>query len=637
MKRGHGAGAILAVVAALWAPGIAAAHPGALDPSFGGGDGQVTQGFGAFSASATSVATTTDGGLIIAGKVATAGVAFNIGLLALDATGTARAGFAAGGSLDIPVPAPNSVTGNVTVAQRPDGSYLVGATAANGPATEILVASVSAAGFASPVSVVPLPAGLSSATGIAVDGSSGFVYVAGAAGAKTLGLVRLTAAGTLDTSFGVGGIAQQAIDAGANATVGRVIEQSDGKLIVVANGTQADNTTHEISAIRFTSGGQLDGSYGVGGAATLPNTSATLEGAALGKVAISAAGIAVIGNRTTGGLQVVRFTPGGQPATTFGGTGAVPVGNGGFAEPTDLTLGDDGSVIVIGDDTVSTAGGIGARTSAYANRLNPDGSHDATFGDNPINGYGAFTSWFNGTTDAYAQRASVLTAAGLVAVGDYDNHAGGPPTQFAAARIITAPDPPNKPPVVSLAANPTSTSTAKPLVFTATASDADGSVVRYEWDFDGDGVTDRVTAAPTTSYQFTRAGSFTARITVTDNAGATATATTPVTVVSAASLALTALRHVKGKLTLAKTASHGRRSLSDVLAKIGLASCPCPYFAMLRRGSTLLDAKAATLDARRTKITFAVKVKRRDKLTETVRVFDTFGNRLNVTLKLTVK
>jgi hypothetical protein len=79
--------------------------------------------------------------------------------------------------------------------------------------------------------------------------------------------------------------------------------------------------------------------------------------------------------------------------------------------------------------------------------------------------------------------------------------------------------PPNQPPTVSVTASPASG--AAPLLarLTANASDADGSIVSYRWEF-GDGQTS-TEASPSHTYQ---AGSYTARVTVTDDRGATASA-----------------------------------------------------------------------------------------------------------------
>jgi hypothetical protein len=54
--------------------------------------------------------------------------------------------------------------------------------------------------------------------------------------------------------------------------------------------------------------------------------------------------------------------------------------------------------------------------------------------------------------------------------------------------------------------------------------------VQAQWDFAGDGAVDQVTAALTTSFPFTTAGTFHPSVTVMDNSGATATAATTVTI-----------------------------------------------------------------------------------------------------------
>jgi PKD repeat protein len=86
----------------------------------------------------------------------------------------------------------------------------------------------------------------------------------------------------------------------------------------------------------------------------------------------------------------------------------------------------------------------------------------------------------------------------------------------------------NQPPHVEATASVTSG--AAPLVvnFTANASDPDGTVTGYSWDF-GDG---QMASAASPSHTYMSTGAFTARVTVTDNAGATASASVAVTVSS---------------------------------------------------------------------------------------------------------
>jgi hypothetical protein len=80
--------------------------------------------------------------------------------------------------------------------------------------------------------------------------------------------------------------------------------------------------------------------------------------------------------------------------------------------------------------------------------------------------------------------------------------------------------------VLILSAVPSSGAVPLTVTFTAeaTVSDPDGgSIVKYEWDFDGDGTFDQNTGTTNTaSHTYTTAGSFTAKVRVTDDKGRTA-------------------------------------------------------------------------------------------------------------------
>jgi PKD repeat protein len=85
---------------------------------------------------------------------------------------------------------------------------------------------------------------------------------------------------------------------------------------------------------------------------------------------------------------------------------------------------------------------------------------------------------------------------------------------------------PNQPPQVSVSASPMSG--FAPLVdnFSCNASDPDGQVVAFSWNF-GDGQT---STSPSMSHTYQSAGTYTASLTVTDNRGATATASVVINV-----------------------------------------------------------------------------------------------------------
>ncbi|MBI3096952.1 MAG: PKD domain-containing protein [Planctomycetes bacterium] len=92
----------------------------------------------------------------------------------------------------------------------------------------------------------------------------------------------------------------------------------------------------------------------------------------------------------------------------------------------------------------------------------------------------------------------------------------------------------NVAPTVSLSASPASGVTPLAVTFSASASDSDGSIVTYEWDFNGNGLYDLATtgSGPVT-HTFTGAGAFTPAVRVTDDDGLSTVATTGVTVTAA--------------------------------------------------------------------------------------------------------
>jgi PKD repeat protein len=144
----------------------------------------------------------------------------------------------------------------------------------------------------------------------------------------------------------------------------------------------------------------------------------------------------------------------------------------------------------------------------------PDGSivsYAWTFGDGAtgsgVNASHAFTS-----AGSYTVRLTVTDNGG----------ATGTTTQ-----VVSVSSPANQNPVASFSYSPSSPTTGTTVNFYGGASsDPDGSIVGYTWTF-GDGAAG---SGVNTSHAFTSAGSYTVRLTVTDNGGATGTTTQVVSV-----------------------------------------------------------------------------------------------------------
>ncbi len=96
-------------------------------------------------------------------------------------------------------------------------------------------------------------------------------------------------------------------------------------------------------------------------------------------------------------------------------------------------------------------------------------------------------------------------------------------------RITAIPAGPNTPPVAG-AGGPYAMNEGESVTLTASGStDSDGTISNYAWDFDGDGQYDDASGA-TPSFTTTDSGSYVVGLQITDNRGATATATTNITV-----------------------------------------------------------------------------------------------------------
>jgi len=88
---------------------------------------------------------------------------------------------------------------------------------------------------------------------------------------------------------------------------------------------------------------------------------------------------------------------------------------------------------------------------------------------------------------------------------------------------------PNQPPVAQFTLSPASPQPGQWVRFDGSGSyDPDGTVSSYQWDFDGDGAFDAT--GPVVYYRFGAGGTYSVRLMVTDNAGATGEVTRPVTV-----------------------------------------------------------------------------------------------------------
>lgn len=191
-------------------------------------------------------------------------------------------------------------------------------------------------------------------------------------------LVQFNANGTLDNSFGTGGIAEYS----SGAVYGMVI-QNDGK--IVATGYNSLISSH-FSLFRCDANGNLDSSFGTSGVVvTDPDSSEALAYSIAmqsdGKVLIGGIKFGVSYNQ----FALNRYNTNGNLDNTFGGDGKteVLIGEpyqavtfGQAYEPTifSLLVQDDGKIVAVGQTDVDSI-----EVFALC-RFNADGSLDNSFG-----------------------------------------------------------------------------------------------------------------------------------------------------------------------------------------------------------------------------------------------------------------
>ena len=152
----------------------------------------------------------------------------------------------------------------------------------------------------------------------------------------------------------------------------------------------------------------------------------------------------------------------------------------------------------------------------------PDGTIQSRAWDLDNNGA------FNDGTGTTANRTFPTPGSYTVRLQVTDNN--GATAISTSTFTVTAAPPVNQPPVASFTRQPTSPTTADTVVFTDTSSDPDGTIQSRAWDLDNNGAFNDGTGT-TANRTFPTPGTYTVRLQVTDNNGATAISTSTFTVV----------------------------------------------------------------------------------------------------------
>lgn len=212
--------------------------------------------------------------------------------------------------------------------------------------------------------------------------------------------------GSLDTSFGIGGIVTTTVGGYDNLNLSGnaypVAIQNDGKIVVA--GKSSNGLNYDFGVVRYNDNGSLDTTFGTNGKVItdfgndLPQSIAIQSD---GKILV--AGINYSGSTVK--FALVRYTTNGSLDTTFDTDGKVTTSfSGGDCHAYSLALQSDGKIVLVGN----------ANNGFAAIRYNTDGSLDTTFGTN-----GKVLTFFGtGTTSDSANAVAIQNDGKIVVAGE---------------------------------------------------------------------------------------------------------------------------------------------------------------------------------------------------------------------------
>jgi uncharacterized delta-60 repeat protein len=267
---------------------------GSLDTSFGASGIVITDILGHDDA-VTGLALQPDGKIVAAGKARTSS-AWNVAVVRYNTNGSVDSSFGTNGKVTTSLGSGDGVA--TALVRQPDGKLLV-------------------AGYT------------------------------GSASNSKFALVRYTAGGSLDPTFGSGGNVTTAVDSGPDDA--RVVTlQPDGKIVV------AGDSSGFLVLARYAASGALDTSFGTAGFASGPGFASAVAVQTDGK--IIAAGEDLNDSRTNYDFALSRFEPDGLPDDSFGvdGNGEVRTAFGpGDDTALAVALQPDGKIVAAGTTTLT--------------------------------------------------------------------------------------------------------------------------------------------------------------------------------------------------------------------------------------------------------------------------------------------
>lgn len=348
---------------------------GKLDSTFGaGGVVRTPVGFGSSQTAAMALAVQPDGRLVAAGRFQ--GSRTDVGLVRYNPDGSLDATFGTAGQVITAVGTSAHADG---IALQPDGKIVVAGTTWVASQSDFLVLRYDPAGaldpsFGSGGKVISDFGPGDTAVAVALLGD-GSIAVGGRTVGAGFSLARYDQSGVLDPSFGSGGLVASSLGSTFGA-MRALAAQSDG-MIVMGGYLPVDGGAN-LALARFANDGSLDPSFGNGGVVVFDiDVDEDLAGLALqpGGEIIAAAATAPARVAIEYRVALARFGTNGALEPGFGANGIAITKLGASDDHARaIALQPTGKIVVAG-----TADGTAERRAGLV-RLNPDGSLDPGFG-----------------------------------------------------------------------------------------------------------------------------------------------------------------------------------------------------------------------------------------------------------------
>jgi uncharacterized delta-60 repeat protein len=415
---------------------------GSLDTSFDG-DGKVTTDFGLVDA-ATAVVLQTDGKIVAAGRAGTIPMGSFFALARYNTNGSLDNSFDTDGKVLTDLSGGRFSLGALGVALQTDGRIVAAGDANISGQRDFGVVryntdgSLDTANFGTGGKVITdFPLNEDAVTALLIQPDSKIVAVGRAQlQVRIVGtqdpnfqLARYNADGSLDATFGTGGIVSTDFGVHGDDFANAAALQTDGKIVVVgqvgANFSQTPNADTTFGIARYNTNGSLDTSFGTGGLVTT-DFGTTHDTARA--VAIQTDGRIVVAGTNGSDFALARYNTNGSLDSGAAGdsTPADQFGTGGRVTTDFASTFDSASAVVIQASGKIVAAGSNSSDFALA-RYNTNGTLDtANFGAG-----GKVTTDFNGGNDGISELVSQsdgkLVAAGAATLP-------GTGSDFALAR-----------------------------------------------------------------------------------------------------------------------------------------------------------------------------------------------------------